>query len=122
MRLQFEAETTAGRPFDHPGKAGGRERRIALADEDEGRRRVLSLQATQRPQLVAMQRMCAWRPILDPAHVQDRGTEVDLVPTQVADLGRPQPMPERDQDHGRFMVLRCDPLAIALTAAASTRR
>ena len=36
MGLQFEAETSARRPLYHPGKARGRERRAALADEDEG--------------------------------------------------------------------------------------
>jgi hypothetical protein len=38
MRLQFEARGD-GSAFDHPGKAGGREWRAALADEDEGRTR-----------------------------------------------------------------------------------
>jgi len=44
VRLQFESETPAGCPLDHPGKAGGRERRAPLADEDEGRRRAFALQ------------------------------------------------------------------------------
>ncbi len=57
MRLQLEAETSAGRSFDHPGKARCRERRSALADEDEGRRHALALQAPQGPQLVANQGM-----------------------------------------------------------------
>src|SRR5450631_2202140 len=30
--------------------------------------------------------------------------EVDLVPAQVADLGRPQPVPEGEQDHGRVTM------------------
>ena len=36
VSLQFEAETSADRPLDHPGKARGRERRATLADKDEG--------------------------------------------------------------------------------------
>jgi len=35
MRLQFQASANS-RALDHPGKARGRERRAALADEDEG--------------------------------------------------------------------------------------
>jgi hypothetical protein len=35
MRLQFEVGAS-GRTLDYPGKARGRERRAALADEDEG--------------------------------------------------------------------------------------
>ncbi len=37
VRLQFEAEPFAGRPLDHSGKAGRRERRAALTHEDEDR-------------------------------------------------------------------------------------
>jgi hypothetical protein len=46
MRLQLEARGH-GRPLDHPGKAGGRERRAVLADEDEGRRHALALETSQ---------------------------------------------------------------------------
>ncbi len=52
-------------PLDHPGKARGRKRRAALADEDE-RRRTLTLQAAQHPQLIAKEGMRALRPVLDP--------------------------------------------------------
>ena len=45
MRLQFETKPSACRPLNHPRKAGSRERRAALADEDERRRRALALQA-----------------------------------------------------------------------------
>jgi len=63
----------------------------------------LTLQAPQRPQLIAKERVRAWRPILHPPHVQHRAIEVDLVPAQVADLSGPEPMPEGDQDHGRSL-------------------
>jgi hypothetical protein len=75
-------------------KAGSRKWRTPLADKDEGLRRALSLKPSQRPQLVAEQRVCAGSAILDPPHVQHRGIELDLIPTQVAELGRPQPVPE----------------------------
>ncbi len=48
--------------------------------------------------------MRARRPVLDPPHVEHSAIEVDLVPAQVADLGRPQPMPEGDQDHARIAM------------------
>jgi hypothetical protein len=35
VRLQFKTQTTASHALDHPGEARGRERRAALADEDE---------------------------------------------------------------------------------------
>jgi hypothetical protein len=44
VSLQFESEPPAGCPLDHLGKASGRERSAALADEDEGRRRAFALQ------------------------------------------------------------------------------
>ncbi len=65
--LQFKAEATTSRALDHPGKASGREWRAALAHEHKGRRRTFALQAAQRSQLIAKQRMRAWRPVLDPA-------------------------------------------------------
>ena len=42
VRLQFEAGAS-GRTLDHPGEARGRERRAALADENEWRRLCLTL-------------------------------------------------------------------------------
>ena len=59
MGLQFEASADRG-GLDHPGKARGRERRTTLADEDEGRRRTFTLQAPQRPQLVAKEAASPW--------------------------------------------------------------
>jgi hypothetical protein len=36
--------------------------------------------------------------------MQHRRIELDLVPPQVAELRRPKPMPEGQQDHGRVPV------------------
>ena len=52
--------------------------------------------------------MRAWRPILDVPHVEHPAAEVNLVPAQVADLGRAEPVPESDEDHGRI------PMAVAV--------
>ena len=65
---------------------------------------------TQGPELVTEQRMGAGGPVLDAAHVQHRGIELHLVPTQVAKLGCPKPVPEGQQDHGGVPV----PVSIGL--------
>jgi hypothetical protein len=59
------------------------------------------LKPAQGPHLIAEQRMCAWCAILDPPHMQDGGIEVDLIPTQIAQLGCPQPVPERQHPEER---------------------
>jgi hypothetical protein len=46
------------------GKAGRGERRSAFADEDEGRRRALSLEPAKRSQLVALDWVRARRAVL----------------------------------------------------------
>jgi hypothetical protein len=57
-----------------------------------------------------MDRMGAWRPALHPAHVQQRRVHVDLVPAQIAELGRAQPMAVGDQNHGGVAVTPPVPL------------
>jgi hypothetical protein len=42
--------------------------------------------------------------VLDPADMEHAAFEIDLIPTKVADLGRPQPVPEGEQDHGGVAV------------------
>jgi hypothetical protein len=42
--------------------------------------------------------------VLDPADVQGCAGEVNLVPTQVADLGSPQPVPVGEEDHRRVTM------------------
>jgi hypothetical protein len=54
----------------------------------------LALMTAERPQFTAGQRMRRRRAIFDPADVEGAGFEVDLLPTQVDDLGRPKAMPE----------------------------
>jgi hypothetical protein len=46
--------------------------------------------------------------ILDTADVKYRAIEIDLIPPQVADLSRLEPVTEGEQDHGRV------PMAIAI--------
>jgi hypothetical protein len=62
---RLDLQIGAGRrPLDHPGKAGCRKWRPALADEDEGRRRTLALQSAEGPQLVALDRVRVRRSVL----------------------------------------------------------
>ena len=44
------------------------------------------------------------RALLGPADVQDGVDEIDLIPTQVHKLGRPQAVAEGYQDHGGIPV------------------
>jgi hypothetical protein len=58
VRVCLEVEAGgAGCPFNHPGKAGGRERGCPLADKDKRRRLALALEPAQGPELVAAQGM-----------------------------------------------------------------
>src|SRR5271154_985580 len=90
MRLEIEVRARSG-ALDHPGKARGRERGSPLADEDEGRRQAVALEPARGAHLVADQRVRARGAVLDPPHMQHRGIELDLVPTEIAGLGQGQP-------------------------------
>jgi hypothetical protein len=68
------------------------------------RRPLLTLQAPQGAQLIALKRMDAGRAALGPTDVQAPRGEFDLVPLQVAQLRGPQTMPVADQDHGGVAV------------------
>jgi hypothetical protein len=68
-RRAFTARREAGgsrRPFDHPGKASGRERGSPLADEDKRRRLTLPLEPAQGPEFVTVEWMGAGSAVLDP--------------------------------------------------------
>jgi hypothetical protein len=58
------------------------------------------LESPQRPQFIAEDVMCAGRALLDPTDVQGGRPEVDLIPAQVNQFGRPQAVPIGHQDHG----------------------
>ena len=47
--LQLKAEATTGRTVDHPGKSGRRDRRAALAYEDDGHKDVMTANGMVRP-------------------------------------------------------------------------
>jgi hypothetical protein len=58
----------------------------------------------QGPELVALDRMRAGCAVLDPADMEHGAIEVDLVPTQVADLGGAEAVPAGEEDHGRVTM------------------
>jgi hypothetical protein len=71
VRLKLKAGGTRC-PLDHPGEAGGRERRSPLADKDKRRGLALPLEPAQGPELVAAQGVGARGAVLDPPHMQHR--------------------------------------------------
>ena len=56
--------------------------------------RLLPLQAAQRPQFVALNRVNARRPSFAASNVQAPGIQLDLMPLQIADLGSSQTVPD----------------------------
>ena len=105
----------------HARKACRRERRPPLAGEHERRLGILlPLQLAQGPHFIADNGMGRRRALLGPADVQDGVGEIDLIPTQVYKLGRPQAVAEGDKDTQlaecpALLRLRCN--AIAYVAA-----
>ena len=89
----------------HAGKACRGEGRASLAGEHERRLGILlPLQLAQGPHFIADNGMGRRRALLGPADVQDGVAEIDLIPTQVYKLGRPQAVAEGDKDHGGIPV------------------
>jgi hypothetical protein len=87
VRMRLDAEAgRRGYPLEHPREAGCRERRAALGNKHEWRGLALALEAPQRAQLVALDRMRARHAVLDATRVQNRPAKVDLVPAQVDEL------------------------------------
>ena len=65
----------------------------------------LPAKLAQCPDLIASQRVNAWLAALDPADMKvSRPAKLDLRPLQVANLWRPQAVPEGNQDQGSVAV------------------
>jgi len=113
VRVDLEAELGLGPgAFHHAGETGRGERRAALAGEHERRLwLLLALEASQRPQLIAQDRMRAGSALLDPADVQGGCFGLDLILTKGDQFGGPQAVPEADQDHGSVPMSQRVPLA-----------
>jgi hypothetical protein len=67
-----------------------------------------ALEPPQRSQLIAYDRMGAWRALLGPADMQGGRPEVHLIPAQVNQLGNPETVPIGHEDHGGV------PMAVAV--------
>src|SRR5262249_1058297 len=76
----------------------------ALGGEAEGAGFLLATEAPQRSDLVPLQRVDRGRPVLQSADVQSTDAQFDLVPVEVAELARSEPVPDGQQDHGRIAV------------------
>ena len=106
MRMHREAEPGRdAEPGDQLAEARSRERRCPLRCEHERRSRVLlALEPAERPQLSARQGVDARRAALGPVDVHSAVGEVDGIPPQCDQLGRPQAVAIRDQHHGGVTV------------------
>jgi hypothetical protein len=91
------------KPRQHLSKARRCERGPTLGLEDEQiAPLLLPLQAAQGPDFLAVEDVGRGGAVLDTPDMDFAGIEIDLVPTQVAKLRRPQTMSERGHDHGRI--------------------
>ena len=63
---------------------------------------LLALQRAQRAHLFPADLLHARHAVLHPTHVHHAMREIDLIPSQRAQLADAEPVPERDQDHGRI--------------------
>jgi len=106
VRVRLEAKTgDFAEPFDHAGKASRRERRTTLRHEYErALGLLLTVQAPQGAQFIASDRMRRRCAFFGPTHGKGGLIEIDLRPLQVYQLGSPEAVAVRDQDHGRIPV------------------
>jgi hypothetical protein len=96
-------------PRQHLPKSRRCERGPALGLKDEQiARLLLPLKASQGPDFLAVEDVGRGGAVLDTPDMDFTGIEIDLVPTQIAKLRRPQTMPERGHDHG------CIPKAVTI--------
>jgi hypothetical protein len=98
MNLDVEASGHC-RSLQHSREAGRCEWCPSLRDEHEGRCWCFPLETTQCSHFAAGQGMSAGSAVLRPADVQDSLSEIDLIPSEIAQFGHTQAVPEGDQDH-----------------------
>src|SRR5262245_57288552 len=97
-------------PRNHSAETNGAHGRSPLAQEQVTARRLLALKPTQGAEFTAGERMDRGYAAFEPRDVQPGMGEIDLLPTEGAQLGRSQSMPEGQQDHG--------PIAVAISITA----
>jgi hypothetical protein len=91
-------------PRNHSAEADGTHGCAPLAQEQVAAWLLLALKATQGAEFGPRQRVDRGYPALEPRNVQPAMDDVDLLPTEGAQLGRSQPVPEGQQDHGRIAM------------------
>src|SRR5262249_23850715 len=82
-------------------EALGRHWAAALTGEHVWRCLLLTLQAPQGANFVALHWMHRGGALFAPTDVQPAGVDLDLVPLQIAQLGSSKPVAIGQQDHGR---------------------
>jgi hypothetical protein len=103
--VRLDAESARGGcPLEHPREAARCEWRAALGYGHARRDFALALKAPQSAQLVPLDWMRARHAVLCSARVQEHTVEVDLVPAQIDEFGRPKPMAVGHEDRGRVAV------------------
>ncbi len=65
---------------------------------------LFALEPSQRAYLSTAHRMHTRRPVLETPHVQEPATEIKLIPSQCAQLARPEAMPVCNQNHRRVAM------------------
>src|SRR5450755_290463 len=105
-----EARLPSGAGYDLAHRMR-RQRSLALTHEHIGRARLFPLQAAQRAQFRAAQRMHGSQAVLEPGDVHQALSKIDLVPAQTHQFRYPQAVAVADQDQGRIAKsmtsLRC---------------
>jgi hypothetical protein len=94
VRVRLESQLgDFSSPFHHPRKPCRGEWCATFRCKYEwGPGLLLSLQPAQASQLIPPDRMRSWRSLLNPTHRQRCGVEINLIPSQINQLARPQPV------------------------------
>jgi len=101
VRMNWKADVgVPARPGNHLPNIGIRQRPLALGHEHVGRFRVVTLQASQCPNLRPTEGMGAGGAVLTPIHMQQPLRQVHLIPAQGYDLGHSQAVTVGQQDQG----------------------
>jgi hypothetical protein len=97
-RAMLVTQGPFAKPRHHLPEPCRRNRVAALGHENVPAVRIISSQCPQRSQFSIAEVMCRWIAILDPANANRLLREINLVPLQLDQLARPQPVSIGDQD------------------------
>src|SRR5215510_13514337 len=107
QHVREDGEGHTGAPaeaLEQRAEALGRHRAAALTGEHVWRCLLLTLQAPQGANFIALHWMYRGGALFAPTDVQPAGVDLDLVPLQIAKLGSSKPVAIGQQDHGRVAM------------------